>query len=82
MSKQFIQKNMKLSLELDRYLSKNPRAFSRIPRGAHVVITVKGNPSFNKESRAVSAKVSSSSSGRFVEARKEGARWAFEPLKG
>ena len=77
MSKKFIQKNIRLSLELDRYLSKHPKLIDRIPNGAHVIITVKGDVGFNRDSRSL---VEGHRSRKIVEARKEGTHWTLQPL--
>lgn len=76
MSSKFIQKNIRLSLEFDRYLSGRPDLIARIPNGAHVIITVKGDSSFNKTSRSMVEHAS----GKVIEARKEGSRWILQPL--
>lgn len=78
MTKKLIEKNIKLSLEFDTYLNKHPDLYAKIPNGAHVFITVKGDNRFNQSS----AENVSSVHGKVVEARKEGGRWtvgAFMP---
>lgn len=78
MTKKLIEKNIKLSLEFDTYLNKHPDLYAKIPNGAHVIITVKGDTEFNKNS-AVNV---SSVRGKVVEARKEDNHWtvgAFVP---
>lgn len=77
MSEKFIKKNIKLSLEFDRYISKNPDTIAKIPRGAYVVMTVKGDEKFNRNSRSLAHKGKIK---RYIEARKEGARWSLRPL--
>lgn len=79
MSKKFIKKNIELSLELDRYLYKNPRAFNSIPRGACLIITQKGNQAFNKTSWNIAEKAKEEHQ-KCIEARKEGKKWTFQPL--
>jgi hypothetical protein len=39
MSKELIQKNIRLSHEFDQYVARHPNAYRRIPKGAHIVIT-------------------------------------------
>lgn len=78
MTKKLIEKNIKLSLELDNYLNKHPNLYARIPHGAHVMITVKGDNKFNKNSTENILGLR----GKVVEARKEDGRWtvsAFMP---
>lgn len=77
MSEKFIKKNIKLSLEFDRYISKHPDAIAKIPRGAYVIITVKGDVRFNRDSKSL---VQKSGTKRYIEARKEGVKWNFQPL--
>jgi len=77
MSEKFIKKNIKLSLEFDRYVSKHPDAIAKIPRGAYVVMTVKGDEKFNRDSRSL---VHKGKTKRYIEARKEGTRWNLRPL--
>ena len=79
MSKNFIKKNIKLSLELDRYLGKHPAVFDKIPNKACVVITIKGDNEFNRESKIIIQKAKEEKQ-KCVEARKEGIRWVLEPL--
>jgi len=80
MSKQFVEKNIKLSLEFDRYVSKNPQVFKKIPNGACVVFTERGKAGFNKNSRVMAEKVSARSHQKCIEARKEGSRWILQPM--
>ena len=77
MSKKFIQKNIRLSLEFDRYLSRHPHLIALIPNGAHVIITVKGDRMFNKNSMSL---VERDRIHKVIEARKEGARWTLQQL--
>lgn len=79
MSKKFVEKNIKLSLEFDKYLAKNPRAYNKIPKGACIVITQKGDKVFNKTSMTI-AKSAREEKQKCVEARKEGTRWILQPL--
>jgi len=79
MSKNFVEKNIKLSLEFDKYLAKNPRAYNKIPKGACIVITQKGAGIFNKASITI-AKSAREKKQKCIEARKEGTRWILQPL--
>jgi basic membrane lipoprotein Med (substrate-binding protein (PBP1-ABC) superfamily) len=79
MSNQFIKKNIKLSLEFDKYLSKHPAEFKKIPNKACIVITVKGDKEFNRSSLAIAQKVKQDSQ-KCIEARKEGSNWILEPF--
>lgn len=76
MSNKFVKKNIELSLEFDRYLAKHPGALAKIPHGAYVIITQKGNPTFNKQSKSLVTKVKQ----RYIEAIKEGSRWTLQPF--
>jgi len=76
MSKKFVQKNIKLSLELDRYLSDRPDLIAKIPNGAYLIITVKGDAVFNKNSRSMVGERSK----KVIEAQKEGSRWTLQAV--
>ncbi|OGM91890.1 hypothetical protein A2755_00805 [Candidatus Wolfebacteria bacterium RIFCSPHIGHO2_01_FULL_48_22] len=79
MGEQYIKKNLKLSTEFDSYMVRSPRAYKKIPRGAYVVITVKGDKKFN-ESNIALAEHSKRPNRKFVEAHKQGSRWILRPL--
>lgn len=74
MSKQFIKKNIKLSLEFDRYLSKNPALFTKIPNKGLLVFTIKGDSRFNQSSRSLAESAKTSKS-KIVEVQKQGSKW-------
>lgn len=76
MSKKFIQKNIKLSLDFGRYVSGHPSAYKKIPKGAHVFFIVKGDNKFNQNSRELVEKTKERGQ-RYIEARKEGTRWSI-----
>lgn len=77
MSQQYIEQNIKLTLEFDRYLATHPNAYEKIPRGSCVVITKEGDSVFNK----VSQKIAEKSSEKCVEAHKAGKRWTIRPIE-
>ena len=72
----FIKKNLALGLQFDHYVVRNAAVRAKIPNGAYVVITVKGDDTFNRSSREMVKKVSSARA-RVVEARKEGRKWTI-----
>ena len=76
MTKKIIEKNIKLSLEFDTYLNKHPDLYAKIPDGASVVITVKGDQKFNETNTEHISHVR----GKVVEARKEDGRWTVNKL--
>lgn len=79
MSKQFIKKNIKLSLEFDSYLSRNPSLFRRIPNKGILVFIVKGDRYFNKSSRSLAESAGTNKS-KVVEVQKQGRKWEiFSP---
>jgi hypothetical protein len=78
MTDAFIKKNVDLSLEFDNYLVKHPDAYAKIPNRAFVVITVKGDSKFSKESVSMVAK---SNKRKVVEAEKSGSKWNIRPLE-
>jgi len=77
MSKKFVAKNIKLSLEFDRYIANHPKIIAKIPHGAYIVMTVKGDKAFNQNSRKL---VEKSPAKKVIEAMKEGTKWTFQPL--
>lgn len=79
MSKDFIKKNIKLSLEFDRFVLRKPEAADKIPRGAFVVLTVDGDSAFNKSSLAMAEAVKGQRK-KIIEARKAEAGWILRPL--
>lgn len=78
MGEKFIGKNIRLSLEFDRYLSKHPDVFKKIPKGACIIFTVKGDNVFNKQSKTLADKTRTKTR-KCIEARKEGRRWVLQP---
>ncbi len=74
MSTAFIQKNIRLSLEFDTYASRNPGVYDKIPNGSWVVLTVRGDEKFNRESRSTVG-IAQINKAKVIEARKEGSRW-------
>lgn len=79
MSKNFVEKNIRLSLEFDKYLSKHPKTLEKIPDGACIVITVKGDVSFSRNSMELAEKIKDRKE-KCIEAKKEGMRWTLQPL--
>ncbi|MEK7128392.1 MAG: DUF5647 family protein [Patescibacteria group bacterium] len=71
MTKKIIEKNIRLSLEFDQFLNKNPDMYTKIPNGASVFITVKGDNKFNQANK----ENISSAQGKVLEARKADGRW-------
>lgn len=76
MSEAFVNKNIKLSLELDEYLAKHPQLLGNIPNGAYVVITT-DDKKFNDASLSL---VRDKRRKKIVEAHKAGAGWSIRPL--
>ncbi len=77
MSEAFIKKNLKLISQFHSYAGKHPELFKQIPNKSTVVMTVKGDPYFNRLSRNMNRKGMSSKE-KLVEARKEGYRWTIQ----
>ena len=77
MSKKNIQKNIKLSLEFDTYISKHPRMLKSLPRGASVILASSSDKRLSKANYAIAR---SSKSGKFVVASKTGSSWKIESL--
>lgn len=74
MSKKFVEKNIKLSLEFDKYISRHPSAYKKIPHGSCIVFSVKGDEEFNKNSRMLVGEARQQNQ-KCIEVRKDGARW-------
>lgn len=69
MTEKFTQKNTKLSLEFDRYLSNKPSFYAHIPNKGTIVFTVKGDNAFNKHSYSMLRK--SNLRNKIVEVQRE-----------
>lgn len=78
MSKDLIQKNIKLSHEFDNYISSSPSAHRNIPKGAHVVITTSRD---KKLSEANMSLMRNSRTGKFVQAHKTESGWTIKTIK-
>jgi len=78
MADAFIKKNVKLSLEFDSYLAKHPKLFEDIPSGAYIIITVRGDAKFNKDSLST---IRDAERKKVVEAHKSSNRWSLRPLQ-
>lgn len=72
MSKDLIQKNIKLSSEFDEYVSRHPKASERIPAGAHIVITSSRDAALSVANTTIAR---DSRSINFIEAHKSDGRW-------
>ncbi len=75
-SKNFVQKNIKLHMELDKILFADLDLFDLIPNGAHLIVTVEGDEKFNTESRSMVKNIKPS---KVVEAHKSGGKWSLHP---
>lgn len=67
-----------LSMDFDRFVGEHPDFLARLPNGAVLAFTVKGNHAFNRRSKEISDSVRSRGE-RVVEARKEGRQWVLVP---
>ncbi|MDP3696814.1 MAG: hypothetical protein Q8R55_02155 [Candidatus Taylorbacteria bacterium] len=77
MTQKYIKKNLALSLEFDRRVVRNPDIMGKVPNGACIIITTKGDESFNRESRSLAQKFTKGGEKCF-EAKKEGSRWSVK----
>jgi hypothetical protein len=79
MTKKFVQKNIKLSLEFDKYLAKHPELYDEIPDGAVVVITLKYDKKFTADSISI---IQSHYTAKqpIVKAEKARRKWSLSPL--
>ncbi len=78
MTKELIHKNIKLSDEFDTYISGNPSALRRIPRGAHIVITSAHDAALSAANTSIAR---NSRSGQFVEAHKVDGSWRIREFQ-
>lgn len=78
MTKQFVQKNIELSLEFDNFLAKHPELYDSIPNGAVVVITLESDKKFSEASIQIVKHYPKKQP--IVEARKENSEWVLHPL--
>lgn len=78
MSEAFIKKNTKLLSEFDKYLIEHPNLWNKIPNGAHVILTVKGDEKFNTLSMSMVRDIKRK---KVIEAHKTDHRWTLRPLK-
>lgn len=74
MKTNFVQKNIKLSLEFDEYASHNPKVWNKVPNGAFLIFTVRGDSDFNSWSSNLPTKYERSRK-KIIEAHKLGAKW-------
>ena len=72
MTKTTIQKNIKLSMDFDTYVSNHPRVLNTIPSGAHIIITSTNDKALTEANRSIAR---GSRSGKFVEAHKSDGSW-------
>ena len=77
MSKKNIQKNIRLSLELDRYISGKPSVLKHVPRGADIIITSDRDKKFSEINLSIAR---DSRTGQFVEARKSSKGWTIKKI--
>ena len=78
MTKELIQKNIKLSAELDRYISGNPSVFQNVPAGANIIITSAGDATLSAANISIAQ---NSRSSKLFEAHKTGGKWLFRAFK-
>ena len=78
MTKALIQKNIKLSLDFDTYVSRNPGVLNSVPKGSNIVITSWKDRKLSEANLKI---VRSSRSGKFVVAHKAKNRWTIKKAK-
>ncbi len=77
MTKALIQKNIKLGMDFDRYVFRNPHVLDRFPKAPHIVITSDRDKKLSEENLAIAR---NSRTGRFIVAHRAGKRWKLTPL--
>lgn len=78
MTEQFIKKNLKLSLEFDKYIIQHPKTFKDIPKDAYVIVTLKNDSAFSRQSRTL---IRDSKRKTVVEAQKSSSGWTIKPFQ-
>ncbi len=78
-TKRFIDRSNKLSLEFDDYLVKHPELFKKIPDGAVVIVTLKYDKKFSEYSIEIVKK--SLVKEPIVKAEKYKSQWTIQPLE-
>jgi hypothetical protein len=79
MTKQFVKKNIALTLEFEDYLAKHPELYDSIPNGAFIVFTIKSDKKFSSENIAIVEKHARKEP--IIKAEKVQSRWTLSPLE-
>jgi hypothetical protein len=74
MSDNFTKKNIKLSLQFNRFLSNNPHLYDKIPNKSILAFTIKGDRYFNQCSKNLIDSVGVNKR-KIVEIQKQGSKW-------
>lgn len=72
-----IQKNIKLTLDFDRYAIRHMSVYNKVPFGAWLIMTDDKDPLFNKETRSWVKRIPKK---KVVEAYKVGRVWKIRPF--
>lgn len=78
MTKNMIEKNIKLSLDFDRYVSRNPSALRFLPQGANIIFVHSKDKALSEANRDIAR---NSKSGKFYEAAKKDGAWRVSAFK-
>ena len=74
MSRNLIQKNIRLSHEFDKYVSNSPSAYRHIPKGARIVITSANDKKLSDTNISIAR---NSRGGQFIHAHKSSRGWTL-----
>lgn len=74
MSENFISTNISLTLEFDEYLVSHPHLLDSIPHKSYVIMLVKGDDDFNRQSYELVGRRKN-----VVQAIKSGKSWELQP---
>jgi hypothetical protein len=77
MSKRTIEKNIRLSLDFDTFVSRNPRVLNKIPKGAHIIFVSHSDKNLTQENLQIAK---NSKSSKFFIASKNNSKWRVAPL--
>ena len=76
--KQFIKKSSELGFEFETYLIQHPTAYKKVPQGAQVFVTKKGDEQFNEEMLSIAKNMRTRKP--LIEAHQAGSGWLIRPL--
>lgn len=77
MTKALMRKNIKLGMDFDRYVARNPRVLDNLPKASEIIVTSERDKKLSEANLAIAR---GSRTGRFVVAHRVGKHWKLMPL--